>query len=133
MWYLTDEGTQLDKLIDIGIDVAKKNKRPIFKKIPALVYIGAPVALMGLFIGAVAFLYTLYNSPKAMYQGKINAFKKQKDMDLYIKGNKVEKELYNQMNEKAVNASFEEKENLKIQYAKLKAAKNEVPDFVKNQ
>ena len=51
-------------------------------------------------------------------------------MDVYIKGNKVEKELYNQMNEAAKNADAAQKKHLALQYAKLKSAKNIVPDFV---
>ncbi|CDE43516.1 unknown [Clostridium sp. CAG:768] len=52
-------------------------------------------------------------------------------MDVYIKGNKIEKELYTQMNEKAKNANKEEKAKLKEQYMQIKAAKNQVPDFIK--
>ena len=51
-------------------------------------------------------------------------------MDVYIKGNKVEKELYTQMNEKAKTANKEEKAKLKEQYLQMKAAKNRIPDFV---
>lgn len=65
-----------------------------------------------------------------MYDGKVNAFKKGKDMDVYVKSNKVEKHLYDQMNDKAKEATPEEKEKLKQQYLKLKAAKNQTPDFV---
>ena len=52
-------------------------------------------------------------------------------MDVYIKGNAVEQELYNQMNEKAKTATQQDKAKLNAQYAKLKAAKNVVPAFVK--
>ena len=93
--------------------------------------IGGPIAVLAAFVGVMAFLYTLYNMPKTLYNAKVNTFKKSKEMDVYIKGNAVEKELYNQMNEKAKNANEEDKAELNIQYAKLKAAKNVVPDFVK--
>lgn len=93
--------------------------------------IGGPIAVIVGFVALMALVYTIYNMPKAMYNAKVNTFKKQKDMDVYIKGNAVEKELYNQMNERAKTADSEEKEKLKLQYAKLKAAKNVVPDFVK--
>ena len=52
-------------------------------------------------------------------------------MDVYIKGNKIEKELYTQMNEKAQNANKEEKAKLKEQYIQMKASKNQIPEFVK--
>lgn len=52
-------------------------------------------------------------------------------MDVYIKGNKVEKELYTQMNEKAKTANKEEKAKLKDQYMIMQKAKNRVPDFIK--
>lgn len=92
---------------------------------------GGALAVMAGLVGVLAIIYTLYNTPKAMYDAKVNTVKKGKEMDVYIKGNAVEKELYNQMNEKAKEASAEEKEKLNLQYAKLKAAKNVVPDFVK--
>ena len=76
-------------------------------------------------------LYTIFKAPNINYNGNVNAFKKRKDMDVYIKGNKIEKELYTQMNEKAKNANKEEKAKLKEQYMQIKAAKNQVPDFIK--
>lgn len=93
--------------------------------------IGAPIAVLAGFVGIMAILYTLYNSPKAMYDAKVNTFKKGKEMDVYIKGNAVEQELYNLMNDKAKSADEQEKARLNEQYAKLRAAKNVVPDFVK--
>lgn len=93
--------------------------------------IGGPIAVLAAFVGVMAFIYTLYNMPKTLYNAKVNTFKKSKEMDVYIKGNAVEKELYNQMNEKAQNANEDDKAELNKQYAKLKAAKNVVPDFVK--
>ena len=52
-------------------------------------------------------------------------------MDVYIKGNSAEKEIYTQMNEKAQNGNDNEKEKLRTQYMQMQAAKNRVPDFVK--
>lgn len=93
--------------------------------------LGGAIAVMAGLVGVLAIIYTLYNTPKALYDAKVNTVKKGKEMDVYIKGNAVEKELYNQMNDKAKDATPEEKEKLNLQYAKLKAAKNVVPDFVK--
>ena len=79
--------------------VNKNNKKPT-------AYLAAWTVMIGGFIGAMAALYTLIKTPEIIYKGKVNAFVKGKDMDVYIKGNKVEKELYNQMNEKALIISF---------------------------
>lgn len=93
--------------------------------------LGIWAGLIMMFIGGFAGLYTLFKAPKINYDGNVNAFKKGKDMDVYIKGNKVEKELYTQMNEKAKTANSEEKAKLQTQYMQMQAAKNRVPDFVK--
>jgi len=85
--------------------------------------------LMGL--GAFAAIYTIFFIPKINYNGNVNAFKKSKEMDVYIKGNETEKELYTQMNEKAKDANEEEKAKLKEQYLQMQMAKNKVPDFIK--
>lgn len=44
-------------------------------------------------------------------------------MDVYIKGNNVEKEILTQMNDRAQNADDKEKEKLKEQYMKMQMAK----------
>ena len=54
-------------------------------------------------------------------------------MDVYIKGNEAEKELYTQMNNKAKTATDEEKEKLRMQYAQMQMAKNTIPDFIKSK
>lgn len=93
--------------------------------------LGIWAGLIMIFIGGFAGLYTLFKAPKINYQGNVNAFKKGKDMDVYIKGNTVEKELYTQMNEKAKTADSEEKAKLQTQYMQMQMAKNKVPDFIK--
>ena len=82
--------------------------------------------------GCAAFgaIVTLFSAPKIVYKSKVNAFKKSKDMDVYVKANDAEKELYTQLSDKAKNSTSEEKETLKDQYMKLSMAKNQVPDFV---
>ena len=89
----------------------------------------AGIILMG--IGGFAALYTLFMAPKIKYQSKVNTFQKGKEMDVYIKGNEVEKELYTQMNDKAKTADTDEKNKLKEQYLQMQMAKNKVPDFIK--
>ena len=90
--------------------------------------------LTALFAAGTALLYTLFKAPEINYNGNINAFKNKKDMDVYIKGNKAETELYAQLNERAqaANESSDEseKERLRGLYFQLKAGKNQVPDFV---
>ena len=51
-------------------------------------------------------------------------------MDVYIKSNQAEKELYTQLDERAKQSNSNDKKQLQEQYLKLKNAKNEVPDFV---
>lgn len=121
------------KGVAIGKDRTKNLVQPNLARKQALIAIAAMLGIAGSFIGGFALLYTLFNAPKIAYNGKVNAFTKGKDMDVYIKGNRVEKELYNQMNDKAKSASAEEKEKLKMQYAQLKIAKNDLPEFLKGE
>ncbi len=93
--------------------------------------IGAFAGLVAAFFAGFALLYTAFNAPKIAYESKVNTFKKSKEMDVYIKSNEAEKELYTQLDNKAKTSTTEEKTQLKEQYLKLKNAKNEVPDFVK--
>lgn len=130
LWYLTEEGFTLDGIFNASEKLVDKNKKGLTGAKRSLAHIGAFGALIVGFVAAVAVGYTIYKSPNIMYDGKVNAFKKGKDMDVYVKSNKVEKHLYDQMNDKAKDATAEEKEKLKQQYLKLKAAKNQTPDFV---
>lgn len=117
-------GEKAEKIVDKQHKNATRNKK-------VLLALGAWAGLVMAFIGGFAMLYTIFKAPNINYNGNVNAFKKGKDMDVYIKGNKIEKELYTQMNEKAKNANKEEKAKLKEQYMQIKAAKNQVPDFIK--
>lgn len=109
--------------------IVNKQKRQVSQNKKLLLTLGVFGGLIAAFIGGIALLYTIFKVPDINYKGNINTFKKRKDMGIYIKGNKVEKELYSQMNEKAKKASKEEKAKLKEQYMQMRAAKNEVPDF----
>lgn len=105
-------------------DKAEKNKR-------MWVGIGTTAGLLGMFIGGVAIVYTLYKTPKIAYDGKVNAFKKGREMDTYLKSNKIEKDIYTKMNDKAKNSDEQEKQKLKEHFLKMQMAQNKVPDFVK--
>lgn len=133
LWTLFEDGFVFEDLLDSSSKIVDKNKPNVNGTKKALLKLGAWGALIACFVGAVAAIYTLYKTPNIMYNGKVNAFKKGKDMDVYVKGNKVERELYDQMNEKAENATPEEKEELSKQYLKLKAAKNQIPESVQAQ
>lgn len=119
-----DLGKTADKIVSKQHKGVTGNKK-------ALLQVGAFAGLLAMFIGGFAILYTLFKSPKINYEGNVNAHKKGKDMDVYIKTNEVEKELYSQMNDKAKTATDEEKAKLQEQYMKMQMAKNRVPDFVK--
>lgn len=130
LWWLCEEGFMFDITEGIGKKIVDKNAKLTGKPASGGKYLAAWAAVTIGFVAAVAAVYTLYKTPEIVYQGKINAFKKGKDMDVYTKGNKVERELYEQMNDKATNAGFEEKKKLAEQYLKLRAAKNQLPDFI---
>lgn len=130
LWWLCEDGTVFDIIGDKSFNYSMKENKLATKAGGAGKSFAIFAALTLGFIAAVAAVYTLYKTPEIMYQGKVNAFKKGKDLDVYVKGNKVERELYEQMNDKAKNASFEEKKKLAVQYLKLRAAKNQLPDFI---
>ncbi len=115
-----------------GRKIANKNYKNASKNKREAMAVLSSLGIIGIFIGACAFLYTLFKTPKIMYEGKVNAFTKTKDMDVYIKGNSIEKELLTQMNEKAKISNDEEKQKLKTQYMQMQIAKNQLPDFIKD-
>ena len=83
-------------------------------------------------MGAIAGIYTLVKTPEILYNGKVSAHKKGKDMDVYIKTNALQKDLYEEMNNKALSANNEEKKVLSQQYFKLNAAQGSPPNFSQN-
>lgn len=130
--YLIENGDFVfEHFFDFAKKLVDKTKRDASESKKLLLHLGTFGLLLAGFIAAIAALYTLYKTPNIMYQGKVNAFKKGKDMEVYIKSNKVERELYDQMNDKAKDATPEEKAVLAQQYLKLKAAKNQTPDYIK--
>ena len=96
-----------------------------------LIWGGGTLGLILAGISAFALLYTAANAPKIAYNSKVNTFKKSREMDVYIQANKAEKAIYDEMNQKAITADEDEKQNLKANYEKMQLAKNRVPDFVK--
>lgn len=133
LWYLFEDTNIIIDAFDKSSEIVEKNKKGLTGTKKVLTHIGAWSALLVGFVAAVAAIYTIAKTPEIMYKGKVNAFTKGKDMDVYTKSNNVEKDLYDQMNDKAKNATAEEKEVLKQQYLKLKAAKNQTPDFVQTK
>ena len=123
-FFFEDVAKKAGKLVDKNKKDASKNKKFLYK-------IGAFAALMAAGFTGFALLYTAYKAPKIAYESKINTFTKSQEMDVYTKSNTAEKELYTQLAEKAKESTPEEKEALKEQYLKMRNAKNQVPDFVK--
>lgn len=125
------------KLADKTPKEAEKIKQEILNKQKAarnnkiLKTIGIFATLIAAGISGFALLYTAFHAPKISYESKVNTFQKGKEMDVYIKSNDAERELYEQLDKKAQNATSEEKEKLKEQYLKMRNAKNQVPDYVK--
>lgn len=132
MLELFDDGFVIEDLGQAANKYVNKNHKGLKGAKKELFVIGTAVSFIAAVIGGIALLYTLYKAPKINYEGNVNAFKKSKDMDVYIKGNEVEKELLTQMNDRAKAADENEKAKLKEQYAKMQMAKNQVPDFIKN-
>ncbi len=133
LFELADGDFLFDILGDTADSITKKQHKGASPDVKFLKGLGVTVGLLLMFIGAVAALYTLFKAPKINYDGNVNAFKNGKDMDVYIKGNSVEKELYAQMNNKAKTANEEEKEKLRQQYLQMHMAKNQIPEFVKKK
>lgn len=138
MFELIDDGEfVLDTLGDFSKKAADKKIKDLekakkdIKGRRAIFGIGAFVALLAAGLCGFALLYTAYNAPKIAYESKINAFKKGKEMDVYVKSNEAEKGIYEQLDEKAKVSNQEEKDVLKTQYLKMVNAKNQVPDYVK--
>lgn len=132
LWEVLSEGDFLiEDIADTASEIVDKNKQNVAKDKRSLIKIGAFFALVAAFISGVAVIKTLYNTPKIIYDSKVNTFKKSKKMDVYTKANEAEKNLYEELDNKAKEGIPEEKEALKEQYLKLKNAKNQVPDFVK--
>ncbi len=135
---LIDDGDFVfEKLGDFSARTADKRTKELEKAKKdirgrrAMYGIGAFVALLAAGLCGFALLYTAYNAPKIAYESKVNAFKKGKEMDVYVKANSAERELYEQLDKKAQGSTKEEREALKEQYLKLSNAKNQVPDYVK--
>ena len=127
---LMDGDFVVDRLGEKADKIVEKQHKNVNKDKKFFLKVGASLGLLTAFVAGFAALYTLFKAPKINYQGNVNAFQKEKDMDVYIKGNTAEKELYTQMNEKAKNADEQEKNKLREQYIKMQVAKNKLPDFV---
>lgn len=131
LWELIIEGEfELEHIGKAARKLVEKNKKnaPAGKK--ELLWLATFCALLVAFVSAVAVIKTLYETPRIMYESKVNSFKKSQEMDVYTKANEAEKSLYEELDNKAKESTPEEKEALKEQYLKLKNAKNQVPDFV---
>lgn len=135
LWELLDTGDGADflfetagkkarKIVDKTHKGASANKR-------ALLWLGATVGIIAAAVSGFAMLYTMANAKKIAYESKVNTFQKGKEMDVYIKANEAEREIYTQLSDKAKTSDEAEKEELKEQYMQMRMAKNQVPDFVK--
>ena len=131
LWELADGDFLFEHAGNAATKIVDKNRQGISGVKRDLCRAGAAVGIMVAGISAFALLYTMLNTPKIAYNSKVNAFKKGKEMDVYISANEAEKNIYTQLSEKAVDADDEERDKLKEQYMQMKMAKNQVPDYVK--
>ena len=134
LYYVFDDTDLLETTITAGQKLAKRNyKDAKGLKLAALGFASWAAIAIGI-VGAIAAIYALYNAPKSMYQGKINAHKKSEEMDLYLGQHKIEKDLYDEVSKQAKSArTTEELNKAKSQYAMLRMAKNEAPAFAQFQ
>lgn len=131
LWEILIDGDFLiEDVAKAANKIVEKNKKEIAATKKSFLKVGAFFALLAAFVSGVAIIKTLYDAPKIAYDSKVNAFKKSKEMDVYTKANEAEKNLYEELDNKAKESTAAEKEELKEQYLKLKNAKNQVPDFV---
>ena len=131
LWELFDGDFIFEHAGKYGTKLVDKNRAGLTGAKRDLFRAGAAVGLIAAGISGFAILYTMLNTPKIAYKSKVNTFKKEKEMDVYIQANKAEKNIYTELSEKAKNANEEDRDKLKEQYMQMKMAKNEVPDFVK--
>ena len=131
LWELMDGDFLFEHAGRKASDIVDKNRSELKGAKRELYKIGAAFGLIIAGISGFAILYTIFNAPKIAYNGKVNTFKKGKEMDVYIKANEVEKNIYTELAQKAKMADEDEQDRLKEQYMQMKMAKNQVPDFVK--
>lgn len=84
--------------------------------------------IVSLVIGAAAAVLSL---PKNLYKRKVETFQRKKEMDVYVRSNSAEQKLYERVDSEARKADEEHKNDLKESYLKLRAGKNQVPEFIK--
>ncbi len=130
-----DDTTIIEDAFNAGQKLANKNYKNVQhsgKKF-ALGLASSAAIIIGV-IGVLAGLYAAFNAPKSMYKGKVNAHKKAEEMDVYLASNRIEQDLYKQVDNAAKEAQTQEElEKARQQYTVLKMAKNEMPSFVNNK
>ncbi len=135
LYYLFDDTSILESTFDAGQKLAQKNYKHVKSsgKRFALGLASSAAIIVGV-VGLLAGLYAAYNAPKSMYKGKVNAHKKSEEMDVYLASNRIEQDLYKQVDTKAKEAKTQEElEKARQQYNMLKLSKNETPSFVNNK
>ena len=132
LYYLFDDTSLLETTYNAGQKLAEKNYKHVQNSNKRFVLgLASSAAIIVGTVGLLAGLYAAYNAPKSMYQGKINAHKKAEEMDIYLASNRIEKDLYEQVDAKAKEAKTQEElEKAQSQYTKLKMAKNDIPSFI---
>ncbi len=81
-------------------------------------------ATIGLLVGAATFVFTL---PYNIYKANIDFFRRKKEMDVFVRENKAEQTMYEQMDEKIKNGDTNQKDN----YMKLRMARSKPADSLK--
>lgn len=116
-----------DGFLDNVGNLAKKSEKKLLPNAhPTLRFVAV---LLGS-VSIISAVYCAIKLPKNLYNTKVETYKKQKEMDVYVRTNSTEKKLTEQIDNEAQNADSIKKQDLTTDYLKLKSAKNNVPYFI---
>jgi len=130
LFELLDDEFLFEHAGNIAGEIVDRNKSNASALKKVLCKAGGTLGLLVAAVSAFAILYTVFKSPKIAYEAKINTFKKGNEMDVFIKQNKAQKGIYEQLNKEAQEGN--NKEKLKEQYLNMQMAKTKRPDFIRN-
>lgn len=127
------DGELTEGMFKLGKKVADKKYSHLNGYLRTGLGIASGIAIITGTIGLIAGIYAACQTPKAMYQGGINAHKKSEEMDVYLAQNRIEQDLYKQVTENAKQAQTKEDlGHAEQQYMLLKQAKTQIPAFMNN-
>ena len=86
------------------------------------------MVFQGMVVGGITFLVNL---PKNLYEANVNYFTNKKEMDVYVRNNKAQENIYKQLDDKSQNIKTEEdRQDLAKNFMKMKMAHTQGPRLV---